>query len=65
MAEDRQIRLPAELCARAEKKFGHQFANLEALLAFVLSQLTDERATQMDLAEQELIEARLRELGYL
>jgi hypothetical protein len=62
---DREIKLPADLCASAEKKFGHHFANVEALLEFVLRQLTQEQAAEMDEAEQKLIEARLKELGYL
>jgi len=65
MSEVREIRLPADLCAAAEKKFGRQFGHLEELLTFVLRDLLRDEASQMDAAEQRLVEERLRELGYL
>jgi hypothetical protein len=65
MAEMRNVRLPADLCASAEKKFGHVFNNLEELLVFVLRDLSREEASSADQAEQHLVEQRLRELGYL
>jgi hypothetical protein len=55
------VRLPADLCMRAEKKFG----NLEQLLEFVLRDLLNDEAAQRDEAEQRMIEQRLRDLGYL
>ena len=65
MSEVREIRLPADLCAAAEEKFGRQFGNIEELLTFVLRDLLREEVSQMDAAEQRLVEERLRELGYL
>jgi hypothetical protein len=65
MTETRDVRLPADLCAAAEKKFGHAFRNLEDLLVFVLKDLLRDEATKFDLDEQRLVEERLRELGYL
>jgi hypothetical protein len=65
MNEMRDVRLPAELCAQAEKKFGANFASLEELLAFVLGELLRENSSQADEAEQKLVEQRLRELGYI
>jgi hypothetical protein len=65
MAEMRDVRLPADLCGSAEKKFGHVFNNLEELLIFVLRDLSREEASSADQAEQKLVEQRLRELGYL
>jgi len=65
MTEMRDVRLPADLCAAAEKKFGSTFANLEELLIFVLRDLSRDDASQFDQAEQRLVEERLRELGYL
>ena len=65
MTEMRDVQLPADLCAAAEKKFGHAFRTLEELLAFVLRDLLRDEATQFDQAEQRLVEERLRELGYL
>jgi len=65
MTEMREVRLPAELCATAEKKFAGRFNSLEELLIFVLSDLSADDASQADRAEQHIIEERLRELGYI
>jgi hypothetical protein len=65
MTEMREVRLPADLCAATEKKFGNTFANLEELLTFVLRDLSRDAAAEFDQAEQRLVEERLRELGYL
>lgn len=61
----REIRLPADLCALAEKKYGEHFATLEDLFVFILRSLVSEEAREMDQAEARMIEERLRELGYL
>ncbi len=65
MTELRSVHLPAELCSRAEKKFGEKFGSLEQLLEFVLSDLLRDEAVQADQREQLIIEQRLRDLGYL
>jgi hypothetical protein len=65
MSDKRDVRLPEELCAQAERKFGAKFASLEELLAFVLSELLREDSSQADEAEQEMVKERLRELGYI
>jgi hypothetical protein len=65
MTQMRDVRLPAEVCAAAEKKFGHVFGSLEELLVFVLRDLSRDEASSADQAEQRLVEERLRELGYL
>jgi hypothetical protein len=63
--EMREVRLPADLCAAAEKRFGQTFANVEELLIFVLRDLASDHVSALDQAEQRLVEQRLRELGYL
>jgi hypothetical protein len=65
MSEMREVRLPAELCAAAERKFAKKFDSLEELLTFVLQDLSRDEALQLDYAEQSIIEERLRELGYI
>jgi hypothetical protein len=65
MTEMRDLRLPADICAAAEKKFGHVFPSVEELLAFVLRDFSREDSSIADRAEQRLVEERLRELGYL
>jgi hypothetical protein len=61
----REIRLPADLCSLAEKKYGERFATLEDLFVFILRSLVNEQAQEMDEAEARMIEERLRQLGYL
>ena len=64
-SELRDIRLPAELCNDAEKLFAARFSSVEELLVFVLQELLRDQATQMDQAEQRVIEQRLKDLGYI
>ncbi len=63
--EVREVRLPAELCRDAERRFASRFGSLEELLVFVLRELLRDQATQMDQAEQQVIEQRLKDLGYI
>ncbi len=65
MTARRQISLPEELCASAEKKFGARFESLELFLEFVLRELVRDDAEALDKAEQAVLEKRLRDLGYL
>jgi hypothetical protein len=61
----RQINLRDDLCKAAEQAFGYRFADVEALLEFVLRELLRDKAVALDQAEKSVIEQRLRELGYL
>ena len=65
MSELREIRLPADLCAAAEKKFGGKFNSVDELLAFVLRELISGDTVKLDRAEQAVVEQRLKDLGYL
>ena len=65
MTQFRDVQLPEELCITVEKKFAGRFSTLEELLIFVLKDLSTDDASQADRAEQQVIEERLRELGYI
>ena len=65
MAQGRTITLPEDLCERAEKQFKGRFENIEALLTFVLQEITKSNASQLDRSEEQMLEQRLRDLGYL
>lgn len=66
MAESiREVRLPSELCRVAEQRYGAQFGSLEQFLEFVLQKLVRDDAAQMDQSEQQVIEQRLKDLGYI
>jgi hypothetical protein len=61
----RTVQLPSELCTAIEKKYGSTFGSLEELLIFVLKDLANEEANNADQAERQMVEDRLRDLGYL
>jgi hypothetical protein len=65
MTARRQVSLPEDLCAAAEKRFGARFQSLESLLEFVVREILLDSAETLDRAEQEMIEKRLRDLGYM
>jgi hypothetical protein len=65
MTQLRTVSLPQDLCAEAERQFGSRFDNLEALLTFVLQEVTKVDASLLDQAEEQMIEQRLKDLGYL
>ncbi len=62
----RDIRLPTHLCEAAEQLIkGTKFETVEEFLSFVLQELTSRDSTQSEEQERKVIEARLRDLGYL
>ena len=65
MSETRTVRLPADLCAAAEQRFEKRFSSLEELLKIILQELLREESAKVDKAEEQIIEERLRELGYI
>lgn len=64
-SEVREVRLPADLCNDAERRFAARFGSVDELLVFVLRELLLDQAAQMDHAEQRVIEQRLKDLGYI
>jgi hypothetical protein len=65
MGESREIRLPADLCAAAEEKFGGRFRSVDELVVFLLQELIRRDTADLDRADQAEVEERLRDLGYL
>lgn len=65
MNESRKIALPEALCRAAEEKFSQRFGTLEELLTAALNELLCDDALRMDQQEQQIIEERLRALGYV
>jgi hypothetical protein len=64
MTVRRKVSLPEEVCAAVEQRFGARFQSLESLLEFVLREIVRDDAEVLDRAEQQIIEKRLRDLGY-
>jgi hypothetical protein len=65
MTKTRCISLPEELCEKAERAFAHRFANLEEFLTVIMTDLLRDDGLQMDKREQEIVEQRLKSLGYV
>jgi hypothetical protein len=61
----REVRLPEDLCSAAEKRFSTEFESLEALLIFLLRESLRDDAAVLDQAEQQIIDQRLKDLGYI
>jgi len=65
MSATREVKLPEELCKKAEQLYGKRFGALNEFLSFVLEELVRDNAAQADRAEQRIIEERLKDLGYI
>ena len=65
MTQYRTVQLPEELCAAAEKYAADRFDGLEGLVSFLLQEILKDEGVQFDRAEEEMIEQRLRDLGYI
>jgi hypothetical protein len=61
----RSVRLPEELCREAENWLKGRFDNLEALISFALQEIIKDDSTKLDQEEEELVQQRLRDLGYI
>jgi hypothetical protein len=65
MTQYRTVNLPEDLCTAAEKSLTGRFDSLEALLSFLLQEIAKDDASKFDQAEEQIIEERLRDLGYI
>ena len=65
MATTRTVTLPEELCSALERKFGRRFGSLDEFMANALTHLLRDDALAMDAREQQIIEERLKALGYV
>jgi len=66
LADDyRTVRLPEELCEEAEKWLNGHFESLEALISFLLQEVVKDDGSKLDRQEEELVQQRLRDLGYI
>jgi hypothetical protein len=65
MSNSRTIRLPEELCVETEKRYASRFGTLENLLTSLLRELNRDDSAQLNEAEEQIVEQRLRDLGYI
>jgi len=65
MTQYRTVTLPEDLCAAAEKCLTGRFDSLEALFSFLLQEIAKDNTGRRDAADEQIIEQRLKDLGYL
>jgi hypothetical protein len=65
MQDMRTVVLPESLCAEAEERWGARFGSIDDLLIFVLQELNQDQGKRLDKAEEQAVEQRLRDLGYI
>jgi hypothetical protein len=65
MNQYRTVKLPEDLCMAAEKFMTGRFESLEALIGFLLQEIVKDDVSEFDQAEEQMIEQRLKDLGYI
>ena len=65
MNQYRTVKLPEDLCVAAEKFRTGRFESLEALISFLLQEVVKDDVSKFDQAEEQMIEQRLKDLGYI
>jgi hypothetical protein len=65
MTQYRTIHVPEDLCGAADRFLSGRFENLEALISFLLQEIVKDDTRKFDQAEEQLIEQRLKDLGYM
>jgi hypothetical protein len=65
VSDFRSVRLPEELCEQAERWLKGRFDSLEALITFALQEIVNDDGGKLDEQEEEMVQQRLRDLGYI
>jgi hypothetical protein len=61
----RSIRLQEDLCRSVEQRYSKEFSSVEELVTFLLQALMTNDPSRLDAQELEIVEQRLKDLGYL
>ena len=65
MTQYRTLQLPADVCAQADQWLNGRFDNIEALIDFLLREIMKDDGSTLDQREEEIVQQRLRDLGYI
>ena len=65
MQQMRTVHLPENLCTEVEKCWGGGFSSIDDLLIFLLQELNQDHGKRLDKGEEQAVEQRLRDLGYI
>ena len=63
--EMRSVTIPDALYRSEEEKFGRRFGTVDELVSELLKELLRDDAIRLDQKEQEIVEQRLKGLGYI
>ena len=61
----RTVQLSEELCLNVETWLKGRFDSLEELLSFLLEEIVKDESATLDQQEEEIVQQRLRDLGYI
>jgi Arc/MetJ-type ribon-helix-helix transcriptional regulator len=61
----RSVAIPEQLYRAAEERFGRRFGSVDELVSELLKELVRDDGVRLDQKEQEIIEERLKGLGYI
>lgn len=61
----RSVQLPEDLCSEAEVWLKGRFESLEALIIFALQETINDQGAKLDQQEEEMVQQRLKDLGYI
>jgi len=61
----RTVQLPEELCRDAEAWLKGRFESLESLIGFLLQEVIKDEGSKLDMLEEEIVQQRLKDLGYI
>ena len=61
----RNVRLPEGLCSEADAWLKGRFESLDALIIFALQEIIKDESAKLDQEEEEMVQQRLKDLGYI
>jgi hypothetical protein len=65
MENTRAVQIPEAIYEAVERRFAQQFGSVEECVVAVLKELVRDDVLEMDEREQQIVEDRLRALGYV
>lgn len=65
MVQYRTVQLPEDLCAKAETWMSGRFTTIEAFIEYLMNEVMRDDADKLDEQEEQMVQQRLRDLGYI
>ncbi len=61
----REVKIPGDIYQAVQDRFGRQFNSVDDFVEFALRELLRDDSGALDESEQQMIQNRLKDLGYL